>query len=82
MPRGVPKNGKRAPWSDESRQRMRELRLAHPQGNRSKEWWAAHPEYKAQVVARMWAGLRRRKANGGGGDGGSGLDERPNAVLG
>jgi hypothetical protein len=45
---------------------MREYRLAHPQGIRSKEWWAAHPEYKAQMAARLrgWA-EERREAEGG-----------------
>lgn len=45
-------------WDAERRAREALRRLERPQGNRSKQWWAEHPEARLAQAARM----RRRSS--------------------
>jgi len=61
-----------AAWTPERRAAMSDLKKAHPTGNRSKEWWAAHPEARAANSERMrakvaaWIAAEKAAAEAGG----------------
>ena len=55
-------------WTPARRKAASEHRKAHPQGTRSKEWWAAHPEAKAATGKRLkavWAAAKAAEEAGG-----------------
>lgn len=54
-------NRRKAAWTPEKRAALSAYKKAHPAGNRSAEWWAANPQFKAEQLARMEAGRERKR---------------------